>query len=34
MIEAADASTLFFEWDSSIDDARINMNLIIEKLNR
>ncbi len=34
MIEAADASTLFFEWDSSIDDVRINMNLIIEKLNR
>lgn len=34
MMEAADASTLFFEWDSSIDNARINMNLSIEKLNR
>lgn len=34
MIEASDASALFFEWDSSIDNARINMNLSIEKLNR
>ncbi len=34
MMEASDASSLFFEWDSSIDHARINMNLSIEKLNR
>lgn len=34
MIEAADESALFFEWDSSIDNTKINMNLSIEKLNR
>ena len=34
MMEASDASSLFFEWDSSIDHVRINMNLSIEKLNR
>ena len=34
MIEISSASTLFFAWNSSAGASKINMNLIIQKLDR